>query len=204
MVRKDFFAGISAGLLVGLGGAVFLACESRLAGAILFSVALLAICLMGLSLFTGKVGYLVASHQRSDWLSVLWALAGNFVGAVLCARLVAWGRPEAANTALALCAGKLEKALFSALPSGFLCGVLMYTAVQIYRTKNTCLGILFCIPVFILSGFEHSIADMFYFALAAIGGLQGWSVLWFLLLVIAGNALGGCFLPALEKLSGGK
>lgn len=203
MVRRDFFAGISAGFLVGLGGAVFLACESRLAGAVLFSVALLAICLMGLSLFTGKVGYLVASHRREDWIGVLSALAGNFVGAVLCARLVAWGRPEAANTALALCAGKLDKALISALPSGFLCGVLMYAAVQIYRTKNTCLGILFCIPVFILSGFEHSIADMFYFALAAIGGLTGIQTAWFLLLVILGNALGGCFLPALHKLSGG-
>ena len=60
MVRKHFFSGISAGLLVGIGGAVFLACESRIAGAVLFSVALVGICLLGLSLFTGRVGYLVA------------------------------------------------------------------------------------------------------------------------------------------------
>ena len=79
----------------------------------------------------------------------------------------------------------------------------MYAAVQSYRAKNTCLGILLCIPAFILSGFEHSIADMFYFALAAIGGLGGLRVLWFLLLVIAGNSLGGCFLPLLDRLSGG-
>ena len=203
MVRKHFFSGISAGLLVGIGGAVFLACENRIAGAVLFAVALLVICLLGLSLFTGRVGYLVASHGKDDWTGLVAALAGNFVGAALCARLVAWGRPEAAQAAVSLCAGKLDKALLSALPSGFLCGVLMYAAVQSYRTKGTCLGILFCIPAFILSCFEHSIADMFYFALAAIGGLGGLSVLWFLLLVIAGNALGGCFLPLLDRLSGG-
>lgn len=203
-VRRHFFAGIAAGLLVGIGGAVFLACESRVAGAVLFSVALLAICLLGLSLFTGKVGYLVASHEKADWQGVLSALAGNAAGAVLCALLVAWGKNEAAQAARALCAGKLDRPLLSALPGGFLCGVLMYAAVQTYRTKNTCLGILFCIPAFILAGFEHSIADMFYFALAALGGLPGSGAAPFLLLVIAGNALGGCFLPALEKLSGGE
>ena len=203
MVKRHFLAGVSAGLLVGIGGAVLLACENRIAGAVLFSVALVGICLLGLSLFTGKVGYLVVSHEKDDWTGLFAALAGNFAGAVLCARLVAWGRPEAAQEAVSLCAGKLDKVLFSALPSGFLCGVLMYAAVQTYQAKGTCLGILLCIPAFILSGFEHSIADMFYFALTAIGGQSGLRVLWFLLLVIAGNALGGCFLPLLDRLSGG-
>ena len=46
-------------------------------------------------------------------------------------------------------------------------------------------------------------SQVVFIALAAIGGLGGLSVLWFLLLVIAGNALGGCFLPLLDRLSGG-
>ena len=62
-------------------------------------------------------------------------------------------------------------------------------------------GILFCIPVFILSGFEHSIADMFYFSLAGTV-FQGRSLL-FLLLVVLGNSLGGLFIPCLQGLRGG-
>ena len=84
---------------------------------------------------------------------------------------------------------------------GFFCGVLMYTAVWIYREKKTALGILFCIPVFILAGFEHSIADMFYFSLA---GLFKTRALVFLLLVVLGNSLGGLFIPAVQSLKGGQ
>ena len=84
---------------------------------------------------------------------------------------------------------------------GFFCGVLMYVAVWVYREKKTVAGILFCIPVFILSGFEHSIADMFYFSLAGTV-FQGRSLL-FLLLVVLGNSLGGLFIPCLQGLRGG-
>lgn len=55
---KDLFYGICAGILIGIGGAVFLASENRVIGAILFSVALICICAKGYSLYTGKVGYL--------------------------------------------------------------------------------------------------------------------------------------------------
>ena len=77
----------------------------------------------------------------------------------------------------------------------------MYTAVWVYREKKTPLGILFCIPVFILAGFEHSIADMFYFALAGLYRLRS---LWFLLLVVLGNSLGGLFIPCLQALKGAR
>ena len=83
---------------------------------------------------------------------------------------------------------------------GSFCGILMYAAVWIYREKKTALGILFCIPVFILSGFEHSIADMFYFALA---GLFNPRAFVFILLVVLGNSLGGLFIPAIQSLKGG-
>ena len=77
--------------------------------------------------------------------------------------------------------------------------MLMYTAVWSFRERKTPLGILFCIPVFVLSGFEHSIADMFYFALAGLFRLQS---LRFLLLVVLGNSLGGLFIPFLQRLKG--
>ena len=58
----------------------------------------------------------------------------------------------------------------------------------------TCVGILFCIPVFILAGFEHSIADIFYFAASGIVSLPALGFIW---TVILGNTLGGMILPVL-------
>ena len=75
----------------------------------------------------------------------------------------------------------------------------MYSAVWIYREKKTVTGILFCIPVFILAGFEHSVADMFYFALA---GLFTARAAVFIILVVLGNSLGGMFIPAILSLKG--
>ena len=55
---KKIASGIAAGICICLGGAVFLAVEKRIVGAVLFSVALLCICMKGYALFTGKVGFL--------------------------------------------------------------------------------------------------------------------------------------------------
>ena len=63
----------------------------------------------------------------------------------------------------------------------------MYTAVEIYKKKQSVIGILFCVPVFILSGFEHSIADIYYFTTTNIINLNSFI---FILIVIIGNAIG--------------
>ena len=59
------------------------------------------------------------------------------------------------------------------------------------------IGIVFCIPAFILSGFEHSIADMFYFA--ASGIVSGEAFL-YLVMIVLGNSLGGLLIPALRSV----
>ena len=60
----------------------------------------------------------------------------------------------------------------------------------------------FGVAVFILCGFEHSIADMYYFAASGIVSLRAFGFIW---LVIIGNSLGGMLLPVLtEKLGAGK
>ena len=75
----------------------------------------------------------------------------------------------------------------------------MYLAVAIWKDKKSTLTIFFCVPVFILSGFEHSIADLFYFF--AAGEWNGKGIL-FLLIVLLGNTVGGMLFPLLGKLSG--
>ena len=66
-------SGICAGILISIGGSVFLSCENKIVGALLFTVALLCICYKGYSLFTGKVGYLPEKADK-EAVSVLLLL----------------------------------------------------------------------------------------------------------------------------------
>ena len=192
---------ILAGVMVSIGGAVLLSVDNRYAGAVLFCIALLAICYFGFNLYTGKVGFLWNTHDADALSMAFLGLAGNFLGTLLMGWLLSAALPQLRDAALAACEKRLTQLPMQTLLRGFFCGVLMYTAVWIYREKKTALGILFCIPVFILAGFEHSIADMFYFSLA---GLFNARVLAFLLLVVLGNSLGGMFIPAVQSLKGGR
>lgn len=198
---KDLTNGFAAGLMVSIGGMVFLSCDNRYVGAVMFAVALLCICYKGYALFTGKVGYIVLSHKKSDWSSLLLALLGNFIATTVCGYLITFAIPALKETALTMCTAKLTQLWPQTLIRGFFCGILMYLAVNIYREKNTVVGILFCVPVFILSGFEHSIADMFYIAASGIVSFEAFVFIW---VVILGNALGGMFMPALRMLGGEK
>ena len=190
----NILSGISAGILISIGGSVFLSCENRYVGAVMFSVALLCICFKGYSLFTGRVGYLPEKHSKKDVSALLLGLLGNAIGTAVCGLLIRYAVPAIGVDAEKACALKLEQAALQTFLRAVFCGVLMYLAVSIFRDKSTPIGILFCIPVFILSGFEHSIADMFYFAAT---GSFSFDVLKFIVIVILGNSVGGVLLPLL-------
>ena len=194
---KGFIRGIMAGILISIGGSVFLACDVKYVGAILFSVALLCICYKGYALFTGKVGYIPESHKKEDVKLLIMALLGNFAATYLVGRVIGLTNSSFYETAQNLCAAKLSQNSLQTFVRATMCGILMYLAVSIYRDKKTVIAILFCIPVFILSGFEHSIANMFYFAVGDMYSIQTGI---YLLIVVIGNSVGGMLLPALEKI----
>ena len=198
MLKRSLSLAIAAGIFISIGGAVFLSCENSVVGAVFFSVALLSICFMGLYLFTGKVGFLAVSHTGREIAEVVLTLLGNLIGTFLGGILVSAAKPKLMENAIARCLPRLEMGVLPILITAFFCGILMYTAVAIYKEKGSPLGIFFCVPVFILSGFEHSIADMFYFFCARM--FTG-EVFLFLLLVVIGNAVGGMFIPALRRLA---
>ncbi len=198
MLKKSLCLSIAAGIFISIGGAVFLSCENSVVGAILFSVALLSICYLGLFLFTGKVGFLAVSHTGLEITEVALTLLGNLIGTFVGGILVSAAKPKLMESAIDRCLPRLEMGVAAVLITAFFCGILMYTAVAIYKEKGSPLGIFFCVPVFILSGFEHSIADMFYFFCARM--FTG-EVFAFLLLVVIGNAVGGMFIPALRLLA---
>ena len=198
---KKTLSGVTAGLLISIGGAVFLSAENKVVGAVAITIGLLSICYYGLSLYTGKVGYLFEKHDK-EALSVLFlGLLGNLIGSVCSGLLVQICLPQAVEKAKTICAAKLEKDLLPVFLLGAFCGILVYVAVNLYRDKKTVLGILIGIPVFILCGFEHSIADMFYLAAAGQFTLRA---LVFVLIVLAGNSAGALVFDRLLAGSGAK
>ena len=207
-MRKTIFNSLAAGLMIAIGGAVFVACVGDAAnpgmvkvfGAILFSIALLTICKHEMYLFTGKIGFVAESFQPIDAAYLAVGLLGNYVSATLCGRILAYALPANAEKAAALCEAKLGQDPLQTFILGCFCGVLMYVAVKTFKEKSL-IGILFGIPVFIVAGFEHSIADMFYFSFG--GSFTGKSFL-FLLLVVCGNAVGAVVPPLLKRLGGEK
>lgn len=189
---------IAAGMLVGIGGTVYLSCENKAVGAVLFSVALLAICMFSLYLFTGKIGYLATDRSLTNVLSLITGLVGNAVGASCTGFLIKICRGGLVEKTTTICATKLEQSYLQTFLLAAFCGVLMYTAVEIYRSKGSALGIIICIPVFILSGFEHSVADMFYFSLSSLSPARP---VIFILFAILGNAVGAIVLRLLQIFS---
>ena len=97
MLRRDITLGVIAGILIGIGGSVYLACDNKYVGAVLFSVALLCICMRGFALFTGKVGFLVASHGKADVSATLLSLPGNLIGTFIAGIAVRFALPHLAR-----------------------------------------------------------------------------------------------------------
>lgn len=198
---KKVVDGIFAGLMISLGGAVFLACypQQKVVGAVLFCVGLLCVCWKGYSLYTGKIGLVLEKHSKEDISVLFLGLLGNAIATIVAGYLLAYAIPNIKTAAVALCEAKLEQGYLQDFIRAVFCGILIYLAVDIFKTQNkTPLGVLLCIPAFILSGYEHSIADMFYFAASGIA--SGKTVL-FIFLIVLGNSVGGLVIPVISRLS---
>ena len=186
----EFIKSIAAGIMISIGGMVFLSCDNRYVGALLFSTGLISVVLFGFNLYTGRIGY-VLKNDRIFFIDTLLSILGNAVGC-----LVGLLRSPIGNVS-EICENKLAKPLPQVFIDAVFCGILIYVCVEIYKKYGKLIGIVFCIPTFILCGFEHSIADMFYLFNARV--FTPYALL-FVVIVILGNALGGLLFPLFGKL----
>lgn len=177
---KLIWSAILAGGCIGIGGTVFLK-VGGVTGAVLFSIGLIAVVSYKLKLFTGTAGFVA----KDNWWELIPILLGNIVGCILLASLPTHLDVSAIVAARAACPW------YQAFLLAIGCGFLMTTAVQFAR-EGKMLPLLFCVPVFILCGFYHCVADAFYYAV-------GWRELtWNILPVYVATVLGnfvGCNIP---------
>lgn len=188
---------IIGGFLIGFGGTVYLNMDNKIVAAFLFGLGLFTIINFELNLYTGKIGYL----SKENWREILLTLIGNFIGTNLFAFLVLQTRlagklKEVVAPAVEL---KLSDNLLSTFILAIFCGILMSIAVGTFKKLPNILGTLavfLCVAVFILAGFEHCVANMFFFALSSSPA----DYLLTLLVAIAGNSLGGIAFYRLTKI----
>lgn len=195
-----FLRALLTGFAIGIGGTVFLSCDNKNLGAFLFGTGLFVILSFGFNLFTGKVGYAVENKPSYILdLVIIWLgnLAGTVImgGMILCTRIKGIGE-KAAD----ICAVKFNDDLLSIFILAIFCGMLMFIAADGYKKIQNPVGqmlaVFLPVIVFILSGFEHCIANMFYFTVARV-----WSAntVLYLLVMTAGNAVGGMFIPFVRR-----
>ena len=100
-----------------------------------------------------------------------------------------------------MCQTKLEDGLLSIFILSVFCNILMFIAVDGFLNNphevGKYIGIFLGVTVFILCGFEHCVANMFYFSVANIW--SGKAVL-YLLVMSVGNACGGVLIPLSRRL----
>ncbi|MCR5365820.1 MAG: formate/nitrite transporter family protein [Prevotella sp.] len=149
---------IIAGICISIGCVVNLR-VGGVAGAVLFAFGLLAVVHYKLKLYTGTAGFIRA---KGDWTMITVVLLGNIIGCALTALAYAYAQPDILPPDLAIVQSRLAKGPFACFLLAIGCGFIMTTAVQFGR-EGRFLPLLFGVPVFILCGFAHSIADAFYF-----------------------------------------
>lgn len=199
---KFLIKSILAGLMIGVGGTIYLALDNKIVGAFLFAIGLFIIVTKELNLYTGKIGY-IFNNKLNYCLEVLITLVGNFIGTFLVGFALRFTRIYSVigPKAQAICQIKLDDTLTSILLLSVFCGILMYLAVNGYKVMKDSFGkyagVFLGVAVFILCSFEHCVANMYYFTIADMWNLQSFG---YLMLMVLGNSIGGVLFPLSEKL----
>ena len=188
---KTLRTSIFAGIYIGIAGFGFLTAGIQsqygsLFGSILFALGLLAIVEYKLKLFTGTAGF-VKKNEIGDLLIIL---LGNIIGCFMMGMLT---RVSPVGDGIQVAALNIMNTRIEtgAIGCGLLaigCGLLMTTAVNFARQKNF-IPLLLAVPLFIVCGFPHCVADAFYY-MSIPFNTWTFELLGIYLATVLGNAIG--------------
>ncbi len=180
-ILLNFLKGILAGLSIGLGGFLYILMVhyvegelGKVLGSLLFAIGLFLVCTFKLSLYTGKIGMIYEGKQTKEfYISLPVMLIGNAIGAFALGYLCffIFKDTNIMDTVNATCGVRTTLKTFndylSCIIKSTLCGFCVYMAVKLFnlnRLKPLGIGLLvFFVFIFVYCGFQHCIANMFYF-----------------------------------------
>jgi formate/nitrite transporter FocA (FNT family) len=181
---------IIAGMFISLGCIVNLKVGGNL-GAFLFSFGLFSVVLYGVPLFTGKAGF---CESIKDIKHLPLVLLGNILGTLIFGTCTHFCFPSLVDKAGVILSSRMDTPAYTALFASILCGFVMTTIVRFTRKQAQKEGderrfllLILGIPLFILSGYWHSIADAFYYICAMT---FDFNLLWLYPVTVIGNYIG--------------
>ena len=196
MNTNTFRSAIIAGTAVGIAGWGYLAC-TNIIGAVLFSFGLLTVVGYKLPLYTGTAGFIPLRDEqgRSCWLGaigkLLFILLGNITGCLLVSLLSRLSPMDLGSAAQRILESRLALGPVRAGLLAIGCGFIMTSAVTFAKQKQY-LQLLLGVPLFIVCGFTHCVADAFYYLCVPFRFIaDNWfAVLTTYLCIVAGNFIG--------------
>lgn len=200
---KILFKAILAGGAISLGCIANICSQNKIVGSLFFVIGLFLVLSYKLELFTGKACY-VTQQSPSYIIAMIVSYVGNLIGALIMGMLCAGIDkfvPLIANFSVGLEA-RMTAPAAQIIILGYLCNWCIYIAVNAYKRQGahsweSFVGLLLGVSVFVLCGFEHSIADMVYVTMC---GLWSWQAIGFIGLVTIGNVLGGMSASVVDSL----
>lgn len=164
----------------------------------MFSIGLMSVILFRYKLFTGKAG-LLATHDIKSWeLIKIWF--GNLLG-ILCMSIIVLASPNSQvieEKCLAIMQARQAAGFLPSILLAIPCGMLMYMAVSVSKNPMQLLYVGMCVAAFIMGGFYHCIADMFYTLAGAVNAHQYCNIFF----VTLGNLIGCNLIPVIKRIEG--
>ena len=148
---------IMAGICIGIAGFGYLA-VGGIVGAVTFAFGLLAVVHYRLKLYTGTAGFFV----KGELAQLCTILAMNIVGCLLVALMARMSPMPLQEAAQHILEGRLNAGIVQSGVLAIGCGFIMTTAVK-WGREGKFLPLLFGVPLFIICGFPHCVADAFYY-----------------------------------------
>lgn len=181
-----FRSSLLAGICIGIAGFGYLA-EKSIIGAVLFAFGLLTVVHYGLRLYTGTAGFI----KKGEVGKLFFILFGNILGCLLVGLMARCSPMGLQETAQKILEGRLAMGPLKGLILAIGCGFIMTTAVTFARKEKN-LPLLFGVPLFIMCGFPHCVADAFYYLCVPFSflGDKLVDVLTFYVSIVAGNFIG--------------
>lgn len=212
--------GIMAGIFIGLGGLGNIlvtqtlgnidAGLARLAGAAVFPVGLMLVVMCGAELFTGNNLMTLAVVEKKTTMGKMfrnWGLVyvANFIGSLLLVLILYYGDViggDAATKSIAIAESKVALTMTQSFLRAILCNMIVVLAVWMATGAQDVVSKIFAcwfpIMLFVLCGFEHSVANMFFIPMGMVLGANVTmaQMIGNLIPVTLGNLVGGAiFVP---------
>ena len=210
--------GILAGLFIGFGGLGNIIISQTLgnidaglakfAGAAVFPVGLMLVVIAGAELFTGNNLMTLSFMEKKITLSQMfrnWGIVwiANLVGSILLVLIVFYGgvlSGDAATKSIAIAEAKASLDITTLIFRGILCNIIVVLAVWMATSAQDIISKIFAcwfpIMLFVLCGFEHSVANMYFIPMGMILGAKVTmaQLIKNLIFVSIGNIIGGAII----------